>query len=68
MRRVFRTKLERGSSSALEVVGTGASDDSWILALVVAEQEFERFGDAGVLDLLDVVVELRGLIERGRAA
>jgi hypothetical protein len=68
MKRVFRTKLERRSSSALEVVRTGASDDSWIVALVVSEQELERHGDAGVLDLLDVAVELRGLIERDRAA
>lgn len=68
MRRVLRTKLERGSSSALEVVRTGADDDSWIVALVVSEQELERFGDAGVLDLLDVAAELRGLIERDRAA
>ncbi len=68
MRRVFRTTLERGSSSALEIVRTGASDDSWIVALVVSEQELERFGDAGVLDLMDVAAELRDLIERDRAA
>lgn len=68
MRRVFRTKLDRGSSSALEVLRVGASDDSWIVALVVSEHEFVRFGNAGVLDLLDVVAELRGSIERDRAA
>lgn len=68
MRRVFRTKLERGSASALEFLRTGARDDSWIIALVVSERELVRFGDAGVLDLLDVAVELRNLVERDRAA
>lgn len=68
MRRVFRAKLERGSSSALEVARTGASDDSWIVALVVPEKELERLGEAGVLDLLDVAAELTSLIERDRAA
>lgn len=68
MRRVPSTKLDRESSSTLEVLRAGASDDSWIVALVVAGHELERFGDAGVLDLLDVVAELRGLIERDRAA
>lgn len=68
MTRVFRAKLERGSSSALEVLRTGARDDSWIVALVISERELVRFGDAGVLDLLNVAVELRNLIERERAA
>jgi len=68
MTRVFRAKLERGSSSALEAFRAGGRDDSWIVALVVSEHELVRFGDAGVLDLLDVVAELRGLIERDRAA
>jgi hypothetical protein len=68
MRLVFRARFDRGSSSALEVRRAGATDDSWIVALVVSEHELVRFGDASVRDLLDVVAELRRLIERDRAA
>jgi len=46
----------------------GSSRDAWILAIVVPERELERFGEAGVLDLLELAAEIQELVTNDRAA
>jgi len=64
----FRAALDRGSSAAIEICRQGRSRDAWILAFVVPERELERFGEAGVLDLLELATEIQELVARDRAA
>jgi len=68
MTRTYHTALERESAAVLEIRVVGRRPDSWIMALVVPDCEMDRFGDAGVLDLLDLASELKVLVARERAA
>ena len=45
-----------------------ALSDAWILAFVVPEREMERFGEASVLDLIELAAEIQELVTRDRAA
>ncbi len=64
----FRAALDRGSSAAIEICRQGRSRDAWILALVVPERELDRFGEAGVLDLVELAAEIQEFVTRDRAA
>lgn len=68
MKRFVRIRLERGFSAAIEFRREGRSTDSWSLTLVVPQRELARFGEGGVLDLLDFATELQDSIGRDRAA
>jgi len=60
--------LETGFASRLEVQRPLASSDGWSLAFVVPECEFLRFGEASVLDLLDLASEIEESVLRDHAA
>jgi len=68
MKRFVRIRLERGFSAAIEFRREGRGTDCWSLTLVVPERELARFGEGGVLDLIDFATELQDSIGRDRAA
>lgn len=68
MRRTFCASLSHDSSATVEVWKFGRNADSWTVVLVVPERELERFGEAGIRDLLELADEIRGLVSRDRAA
>jgi len=60
--------LEPGSATRVELFRPTRVFGGWYLALVVPEQELQRFGEASVLDLLDLAAELENSALRSRAA
>ena len=60
--------LEPGSATRVELSRPTRVFGGWYLALVVPEQELPRFGEASVLDLLDLAAELEKSALRSRAA
>jgi len=58
MPRVIDLPLESACAARLELWRPSRPGAGWSLALVVPERELSRFGDASVLDLLDLAAEI----------